>query len=70
MVYIDSSKPELVDGFILKTIIPMVEGVKEQSLKMQIIKEEEWEKGIEELHKTAEHGGTFCYTFFKGWGTK
>ncbi|AKB65927.1 class I SAM-dependent methyltransferase [Methanosarcina mazei] len=70
MVYIDSSKPELVNGFILKTIIPMVEGVKEQSLKMQIIKEEEWEKGIEELHKTAEHGGTFCYTFFKGWGTK
>lgn len=70
MVYIDSGKPELVDGFILKTIIPMVEGVKEQALEMQMMKEEAWEKGIEELHKTAEPGGTFCYTFFKGRGTK
>jgi ubiquinone/menaquinone biosynthesis C-methylase UbiE len=70
MVYVDSSKPELVDGFILKTIIPMVEGVKKQALEMQMMKEEAWKKGIKELHETAEPGGTFCYTFFKGWGTK
>lgn len=70
MVYVDSSKPQLVDGFILKTIIPMVEGVKKQALKMKMMKEEAWEKGIEELHETAGPGGTFCYTFFKGWGIK
>jgi hypothetical protein len=70
MVYIDFSKPELVDGFILKTIIPMVEGVKKQALKMQMTKEETWNKGIEELHETAKPTGTFCYTFFKGLGTK
>jgi hypothetical protein len=27
-------------------------------------------KGIEELHKTARPGGTFCYTFFKGIAVK
>jgi len=70
MVYVDSSKPELVDGFILKTIIPMVEGVKKQALEMKMMEEEAWEKGIEELHQTAGPGGTFCYTFFKGRGTK
>ena len=70
MVYADSSKPELVDGFVLKTIIPMVEGVREQALEMQIIGDETWKKGIEELHETAEPSGTFCYTFFKGRGTK
>ncbi len=70
MVYVDSSKPELVDGFILKTIIPMVEGVKKQALEMKMMEEEAWEKGIEELHQTAKPGGTFCYTFFKGRGTK
>lgn len=70
MVYIDSSKPELVDGFILKTIIPMVEGVKNQALEMQMIDEETWKKGIEELHETAKPEGTFCYTFFKGRGKK
>lgn len=70
MVYVDSSKPELVDGFILKTIIPMVEGVKIQALKMQMMEEKAWKQGIEELHETATSGGTFCYTFFKGWGIK
>jgi len=70
MVYVDSSKPELVEGFILKTIIPMVEGVKKQALEMKMMEKEAWKKGIEELHKTAEPGGTFCYTFFKGSGTK
>jgi len=70
MVYVDSSKPELVDGFILKTIIPMVEGVKGQALEMKMMKEETWIKGIEELHKTASPTGTFCYTFFKGKGKK
>lgn len=70
MVYVDSSKPELVDGFILKTIIPMVEGVKIQALKMQMMEEKVWKQGIEELHETATSGGTFCYTFFKGWGIK
>lgn len=70
MVYIDSSKPELVDGFILKTIIPMVEGVKEQALELQMIGKEAWKKGIDELHETAKQEGTFCYTFFKGKATK
>ena len=70
MVYVDFSKPELVDGFILKTIIPMVEGVKKQALEMQMIEKETWNKGIEELHETAKPTGTFCYTFFKGRGTK
>ena len=66
MVYMDSSKPELVDGFILKTIIPIVEDVKRQALGMQMIEEETWNKGITELHETARSMGTFCYTFFKG----
>ncbi|MCQ1537187.1 methyltransferase domain-containing protein [Methanosarcina sp. KYL-1] len=70
MVYVDSSKPELVDGFIRKTIIPMVEGVKEEAHELGMTDEKAWEKGIEELHETAEIGGTFCYTFFKGRGKK
>jgi ubiquinone/menaquinone biosynthesis C-methylase UbiE len=70
MVYVDSSKLKLVDGFILKTIIPMVQGVKSQALEMQLMEEKEWKKGIEELYKTAEPEGTFCYTFFKGRGIK
>ena len=36
VVYVDSSKPELVEGFIKNTIIAMVEGVKEQALEQNM----------------------------------
>jgi ubiquinone/menaquinone biosynthesis C-methylase UbiE len=70
MVYVDASKPGLVDGFIKKTFTAMVEGVKEQALSMNLIDPETWEKGIKALYRTAEPDGTFCYTFFKGIGIR
>lgn len=70
VVYVDSSKPELVDGFIKKTIIAMVEGVKDQAIESGLIDHETWEKGIEDLHKSAEPSGTFFYNFFKGIATR
>jgi ubiquinone/menaquinone biosynthesis C-methylase UbiE len=71
MVYADSSKPKLVDGFVRKTIIPMVEGVKKQALELKLIDHASWNKGIQDLNKIAESPeGTFCYTFFKGIGIK
>ncbi|MBA4391707.1 MAG: SAM-dependent methyltransferase [Syntrophus sp. (in: bacteria)] len=66
MVYVDSSKPDLVDGFSKKTFIAMVEGVKEQALSLNMINEKIWNKGIKDLYRATEDDGTFCYTFFKG----
>ena len=66
MVYVDSGKPELMEGFTRNTFIPMVEGVKEQALAYQLIEEERWAQGIADLHATAANDGVFCYTFFKG----
>lgn len=70
VVYVDKSKPALVDGFIKKTIIAMVEGVKDQAIGSGLINQGEWEKGINDLHKSAEDEGTFFYNFFKGSGIK
>lgn len=70
MVYVDKSRPALVDGFIRKTIIAMVEGVKEQAIAQGMIDEETWEQGITDLHLTAAPGGTFRYTFFKATGKR
>jgi ubiquinone/menaquinone biosynthesis C-methylase UbiE len=70
IVYVDSDKPELVDGFIKKTIIAMVEGVKDQAIDSGLINLETWNKGIKDLHKSAEPSGTFFYNFFKGKATK
>ena len=70
MVYVDSSKPELVEGFTKKTFTAMIEGVCEQAIKSGIIQQNIFEKGIRDLYRTAEPDGVFCYTFFKATGTK
>jgi len=65
IVYADTSRPEMVDGFTRKTFISMVEGVREQAIDTGIISEADWDKGINELYRSADTDGTFNYTFFK-----
>lgn len=70
MVYADASKPELVDGFIRNTFTAMIEGVGIEAIQQGMIDSRTFEKGIIDLYRTAESDGVFCYTFFKGCGTK
>lgn len=70
MVYVDSSRPELVEGFTRNTFTAMVEGVRDQALEKGLIEETTWDEGIRALYRTAESDGTFCYTFFKATGRK
>jgi SAM-dependent methyltransferase len=70
MVYADASRPALVDGFIRKTFTAMVEGVGDQAVREGLIGAESWRKGIQDLYRTGESDGTFCYTFFKAVGVK
>jgi protein-L-isoaspartate O-methyltransferase len=68
MIYVDPSKPILVEGFTKNTFIAMIEGVKDDAIKNNMISENDWKRGIEDLYKTIS--GIFCYTFFKGWAEK
>jgi hypothetical protein len=70
LVYVDSSKPALVDGFTRKTFTAMIEGVREAAIEAGLITGDIFDQGIADLYKTAQDGGTFCYTFFKGTGVK
>lgn len=70
MVYVDSSRPELVEGFAKKTFTAMVEGVRQQAVSGSMIEPTALEKGIADLYRTAEVDGTFCYTFFKAVGVR
>ena len=70
MVYVDSSKPELVEGFTKNTFTAMIEGIRNAALKAQIVDEIIFDKGIQDLYRTTEADGVFCYTFFKGIGIK
>jgi ubiquinone/menaquinone biosynthesis C-methylase UbiE len=70
MVYVDSSKPQLVDGFTRNTFTAMIEGVREQSIKSGLIEARIFDQGINDLYRTTENDGVFCYTFFKAVSTK
>lgn len=70
LVYADASRPAYVEGFTKNTFTAMVEGVREQALGTRLISSEDWDRGIRDLHRTAEADGVFLYTFFKGVGVK
>ncbi len=68
LVYVDASRPELVDGFTEKTFTAMIEGVRQAAIAAGIIDPATFDKGIADLYRTTEPDGTFCYTFFKAVG--
>jgi protein-L-isoaspartate O-methyltransferase len=65
MVYVDSSKPRLVEGFTKKTFTAMVEGVRAPAIAAGLMTPADFDRGIADLYRTAEDDGVFCYTFFK-----
>jgi len=65
MVYVDSSKPDFVEGFIKNTFTAMIEGIKEKVDKKDAAS---FDQGVRDLYRTAQADGVFCYTFFKGIG--
>jgi ubiquinone/menaquinone biosynthesis C-methylase UbiE len=70
MVYVDASKPALVDGFTRRTFTAMVEGVRDAAVAAGITTLQDFDAGIRALYRTAADDGVFCYTFFKGVGVE
>jgi SAM-dependent methyltransferase len=68
MVYVDASRPGLVDGFTTRTFTAMIEGVREPAVSAGLLDASSFDAGIEALRRTTEADGVFCYTFFKGVG--
>ncbi len=65
MIYADSSKPSLVEGFTKKTFTAMIEGIRMSAIEKNLIDEKTFDEGIKALYRTTEDDGVFCYTFFK-----
>jgi hypothetical protein len=70
LVYVDASRPDLVDGFTDKTFTAMIDGVREPAIEAGLIDASTFDAGVEALLRTTEADGVFCYTFFKGVGRK
>ena len=65
MVYVDASKPHLVDSFTRKTFTAMIEGIREPAIRAGMMSAQDFDAGIRALYRSAEDDGVFCYTFFK-----
>ena len=70
VVYVDSSRPDLVEGFTKRTFTAMIEGVREAAIARGLIESAAFDAGVRDLHRTAAPDGVFNYTFFKGVGRK
>ena len=70
MVYVDSGKPDLIEGFTKNTFTAMVEGIRNAALEAGIVDQSVFDKGIQDLYRTTEPDGIFCYTFFKAFADK
>jgi hypothetical protein len=70
MVYVDASRPALVEGFTRRTFTAMIEGIREPALRVGLLPSEIFDRGITDLKRTAESDGTFCYTFFKAFAAR
>ncbi len=70
MMYVDASRPDLVEGFTRKTFTAMIEGVRAPAIAAGLTAPRQFDAGIRALRRTSRRGGVFCYTFFKGRGEK
>lgn len=69
MVYVDGSRPDLIEGFSRNTFIAMIRGVREQALASGLIDAVAWDVGIRDLERATATDATFCYTFFRAIAT-
>jgi SAM-dependent methyltransferase len=70
-VYADQSVPELLNGAVNQIITPMVFSAEVHVLENKLVEPEIWGKGLKDLSGIADHEkGTFCYSWFKGEGTR
>jgi hypothetical protein len=70
MVYVDPSRPQLVEGFTRNTFTAMIEGVRQAAIEAGLIDKKTFDEGIRGLYRTTESDGVFCYTFFRATAIK
>jgi len=66
MVYVDSSRPQLVEGFIKNTFTAMIEGIRKSSINKGLIDQKTFDDGISGLYRTTEVDGSFLLYLFQG----
>ena len=68
MVYVDASRPHLVEGFTRRTFTAMVEGVGARAIAAGLVDAATWQRGIQALYRTAEAGRDLLLHVLQGGG--
>ena len=64
-VYVDETRPDLVEGFTRNTFIALVAAARGDAVNSGLTTSVDWDRGIAALERAAEPGGVLVYTFFK-----
>jgi hypothetical protein len=48
----------------------MIEGIRDTAIKAGMVDQIVFDKGIQDLYRTTEADGVFCYSFFKAFAAK
>jgi SAM-dependent methyltransferase len=70
MVYVDGSRPHLIEGFTRNTFTAMIDGIRDEAIAAKLMTPEDFEGAVRDLLRTAAHDGVFSYTFFKAVGIR
>ncbi|RVU20685.1 hypothetical protein [Methylobacterium oryzihabitans] len=70
VAYADAGRPDWIDGFVRRTFVAMVAGIREPAIAAGLIGADAFDRGIRALLRTAEPDGSFGYTFFKAVGRR
>ena len=62
-IYVDPTRPALVEGFTRNTFTAMVAGVRDDAVAAGLVSAAEFDQGLADLRRTED--GTFHYTFSK-----
>ncbi len=69
-VYVDASRPALVDGFVRDTFTAMIANVRASAIEAGLSDEAGFDAGLMAWSRTAEPDGVFNHCFFKGVGVR
>ena len=69
-VHAVGGRPGLADTFTRKTFTAMVDGVRGAAVAEGLSTPTDFAAGVRDLERTADAGGVFVYTFFKGTAVK
>ncbi|WP_298965038.1 methyltransferase domain-containing protein [uncultured Methylobacterium sp.] len=65
VAYADAGRPDWVDGFVRRTFVAMVAGIRQPAIAAGLVGADAFDRGIQALLRTTEPDGSFGYTFHK-----